>query len=218
MHKFSTPHAGCGYSWLLPGGGRTASYGSVRLVGEGVLDPTIPYTPVPNPVPTSTTSAKGLGGVGSPHRLYRFFDAEDNLLYVGRSCRLAFRMKAHEKDARWSLVARVELETVESAERLEMLEEFAIVSERPRWNRAMVPEVNLSPGDEHFVRCLRAGQTIYLNNGEAGTVLAEVEDDDDRPMVFVHWENEDEPRWTHPRAIQMSYGDCWGKSVGGPVW
>lgn len=68
--------------------------------------------------------------------LYRFYDDQDNLLYVGRSIRIWSRISEHQRDSRFFPVAAfITLERGFSSEdELDAAERKAIQRERPRWN------------------------------------------------------------------------------------
>lgn len=69
--------------------------------------------------------------------LYRFFDADERLLYVGISLNAAKRASEHKKDKQWwSDVARMEVQhlDVSSRSEAEELERKAIRAERPVHN------------------------------------------------------------------------------------
>lgn len=69
------------------------------------------------------------------HTLYRFFDADNNLLYVGITCSPPVRLKQHKREKTWwADVARIEFEQHESREALEAAEREAIPRENPRYN------------------------------------------------------------------------------------
>jgi hypothetical protein len=76
--------------------------------------------PISSDVPTAT--------------LYRFYDADNNLLYIGQSIRAYERVQRHRRDAPWFPdAANVTFQQVPAAEILR-LEAEAIRAERPRYN------------------------------------------------------------------------------------
>jgi hypothetical protein len=74
------------------------------------------------------------------HTLYRFFDREGSLLYVGRTIAPARRWREHEKRAPWyAAVASVTREVHPTAEAVDLAERAAIANERPIHNIMLNP-------------------------------------------------------------------------------
>lgn len=72
-----------------------------------------------------------------PHALYRFFDADGTLLYVGLTSDPGRRWKSHEANQPWwHLVRRAEMEMFPSREAVRAAEKAAIVAECPKHNVA----------------------------------------------------------------------------------
>lgn len=72
------------------------------------------------------------------HTLYRFFAADDSLLYVGITNNPARRFSKHKDEKAWWLdVARIELEQHSSRDELLAAERQAVMDERPLHNKAM---------------------------------------------------------------------------------
>lgn len=73
----------------------------------------------------------------SEHYVYRLFDADDQLLYVGCTHDMAMRMRYHKYRTPWfSEVARTEVETHPNRQAALDAEIVAIVLERPLRNKA----------------------------------------------------------------------------------
>ena len=73
----------------------------------------------------------------SPHALYRFYDAQDTLLYVGISWSLAQRMAEHRHTKSWwQEIATIRIEWLPNREAVLEAETVAIVRERPKYNLA----------------------------------------------------------------------------------
>lgn len=71
----------------------------------------------------------------SDHVLYRMFNLEDELLYVGITMRPVARLRDHSKDKDWwSEVATIRLTTYANATLLREAEQRAIRNESPRYN------------------------------------------------------------------------------------
>ena len=92
--------------------------------------------------------------------LYRFYDGEGTLLYVGITKRPPTRFDAHAADKPgWPEVTRIEIEWCESRAEADRRERTAIKSEHPKWNvihthvpsspRRRVPPPELSPEQIH---------------------------------------------------------------------
>lgn len=68
-------------------------------------------------------------------QLYRHFDKEGVLLYVGISLHAVYRLSQHRNGACWfSEIARVEVENFESRAAAEIAEIRAIKEEKPKYN------------------------------------------------------------------------------------
>lgn len=68
--------------------------------------------------------------------LYRFFDANSDLLYVGITMNLAERWRAHRTDKAWIQdVATITIKHYSSREELMEAEQRAIKAEHPKWNK-----------------------------------------------------------------------------------
>jgi excinuclease UvrABC nuclease subunit len=71
----------------------------------------------------------------SAHVLYRMFDAEDHLLYVGLTNNPRNRFSGHSKGkAWWPEVAHIRVETFATRDELIAAEKAAIQTERPWYN------------------------------------------------------------------------------------
>ena len=69
--------------------------------------------------------------------LYRFYDAEGSLLYVGITKFFEPRLKQHYKNAEWFFeTAHVRLEHYQTRQEVELAETRAIQTERPSYNLA----------------------------------------------------------------------------------
>lgn len=92
---------------------------------------------------TSPEPKKGPASKMAGMNLYRLFDADDRLLYVGISLHAIQRATEHRRDKPWwPLVARMEFEhlEVESRADAEAIEREVIAVERPVYNVAHHPE------------------------------------------------------------------------------
>jgi hypothetical protein len=69
------------------------------------------------------------------HCLYRHFDADGELLYIGVSLSAVERLSAHNRTARWAdKITRVEIERFPTRQAVLAAEEYAIKAERPIYN------------------------------------------------------------------------------------
>jgi hypothetical protein len=98
--------------------------------------------------------------------LYRHFDSENRLLYVGISLHAVIRLAGHRRHARWfDEVATVTIEWFETRDVALKAEQCAILKERPRFNNGGRP---LKPLTELFVKRVRKrgrygdGDGLYL--------------------------------------------------------
>lgn len=74
--------------------------------------------------------------IGSPYRLYRYFDARDLLLYIGISGQLGKRNGAHISRSKWmQFTARFAVEPRDSLEEVKDAERLAIEAEHPVFNQ-----------------------------------------------------------------------------------
>jgi len=72
----------------------------------------------------------------SPYRLYRWFDDEQVVLYIGRSSQLAIREHVHIESARWmDFAASSTVQRYETLDDLMDAEREAIKTERPIFNK-----------------------------------------------------------------------------------
>lgn len=71
----------------------------------------------------------------APHYLYRHFDKDGELLYVGITHRLGTRIYQHERDSDWwSQVVSIKIENFSSRNDALKAENVANISENPRHN------------------------------------------------------------------------------------
>lgn len=81
--------------------------------------------------------------------VYRYFDADDNLLYVGQTHSFFARLHAHERNSSWfGLVASVTLERFETEAEMKAAEIVAIRNEESLYNKADNP--NYESLQDHF--------------------------------------------------------------------
>lgn len=77
--------------------------------------------------------------------LYRLYDTDGQLLYVGITNNVKKRWRAHEKDkAWWSEVTHKTIEWFETRKSAERVEKVEIEEEEPLYNRALNPNRRLA--------------------------------------------------------------------------
>lgn len=73
--------------------------------------------------------------------LYRHFDSEGNLLYVGISASVMMRQASHSRESNWAKsIAKIEISWYDTYEEAYQAETDAIVAEKPKHNIAKVPK------------------------------------------------------------------------------
>lgn len=89
----------------------------------------------------SIFNAKGISMLGSDveqgktNALYRHYDKDRNLLYIGISHVVFSRLKQHMRDSQWrNEIAHIEITYLKNGEDPEQVEIAAIVAEHPKWN------------------------------------------------------------------------------------
>jgi predicted GIY-YIG superfamily endonuclease len=83
--------------------------------------------------------------------LYRFFDTQGNLLYVGISNDWQKRLKQHYKNSDFhGETSLITLERFSSRSEVEDAERTAIFSERPKYNKALNP--NWENAQQHIIK------------------------------------------------------------------
>jgi hypothetical protein len=96
--------------------------------------------------------------------LYRFYDADDALLYVGISLHAAVRASEHRRAKPWwPFVARMEVEHLGEVTRVEAErhERSVILAERPRYNLAHNPDAAAVPSSSPFA-CRKCGRDVAV--------------------------------------------------------
>lgn len=66
--------------------------------------------------------------------LYRFFGADNQLLYVGITYNPFTRFSQHKQQKPWSDIKRIDLENFPTRQEAEAAEKLAIQTEHPEWN------------------------------------------------------------------------------------
>lgn len=104
--------------------------------------------------------------------LYRHFDARGGLLYVGISRNESDRFRQHKRESRWAHeVARVSTEEFPTRKAALVAESFAIVRERPLYNKRR----NCFWKEDEIVPSARSGERfIKLSQPREQNVEAEI--------------------------------------------
>lgn len=107
--------------------------------------------------------------------LYRHFDADHSLLYVGISLNAISRLEQH-KAASWSGdIASVEIEYFQTRQEAADAERQAIKAERPRWNI-----IHAKPQRSHAVECRLP--VVHIEPDEPALNIESLE-------LSIWWEN-----------------------------
>lgn len=88
--------------------------------------------------------------------LYRFFDSDNQLLYVGITHRVESRFAGHQRKKPWHLVARIQIEQFPTREEAAQAERLAIQTEHPIWNIALATAPLPIFGCDHCHRPLKS--------------------------------------------------------------
>ncbi len=95
----------------------------------------------------------------SKHAVYRFFDANGALLYIGLTVDPGARLRAHRSKPWWFDIVRIEIERHETRQAAAIAERAAIKAEEPIYNV------------EHTPKALgRSGRTASGNDEECGCI------------------------------------------------
>lgn len=80
-------------------------------------------------------------------QLYRFYNCDGDLLYVGMSLCAVTRLAQHKEKAPWfTQIARIEIENYDSGQECSKAERLAIRREQPLYNKAFYDFI-CSPGE-----------------------------------------------------------------------
>lgn len=96
-------------------------------------------------------SCKSARVLDSPTSLYRHFDADGNLLYVGISLSAIERLRAHREQSHWfEKIAFITVNRYQTRHKAEIAEDMAISLEKPLHNirRSGAPDHNLFDPEE----------------------------------------------------------------------
>jgi len=76
------------------------------------------------------------------HQLYRYYDAQDRLLYVGISASAVWRLVTHRNQTWYPEISRIHIANYANRDALKKAEKFAICWEYPKYNKSLVSEHN----------------------------------------------------------------------------
>lgn len=121
-----------------------------------------------------------------PHALYRFFGANDELLYVGITCDLGRRMSRHAQDKPWwTEVRRTTVEHFDSRDAVLAAERSAVMSEAPAYNvrlrngKPTTPPEDVTPTPSVAHGCVREGDVVAIGTVSGECPVGYVDDVDD---------------------------------------
>lgn len=124
-----------------------------------------------------------------PHHVYRCYDHEGRLLYVGSTTDLFGRLRSHRQKKWWAPnVAKVKATYFPNGVAARAVESRAICEEVPRWNKSGK----------------WAGRHLWTEQDWLDWILVNLRDGDDRPMTWIR------PAMT--RAI-TTYTAMYGKEL-----
>jgi predicted GIY-YIG superfamily endonuclease len=124
------------------------------------------------------------------HALYRFFDADGVLLYIGITADVPARFKKHrDQKPWWNDVARIAIEQFPDRESVLAAEKRAIKAEQPRWNiqhqvkvRAKQPT---APSSDLLAYCEQCFQLIPQPDG--GVIHVEIASVHEHRVAYRAW-------------------------------
>lgn len=136
------------------------------------------------------------GTAHQPTSLYRFFDSDNRLLYVGITYHLEGRFDQHRYTKPWNKIVRIEVATFPTRQAAQLAEQEAIRLEKPEWNviynqseqpKPPIPS-NITDGDWWWTRQKVSG----FQCGRCG------EQFEDRPAVMRYVKERDPFRTPRP--------------------
>lgn len=140
--------------------------------------------------------------------VYRFFDACNELLYVGSSDNLGARIYNHERSQPWwHLVVNIEIERCKTREEAEAKERLYIITERPRYNVAY----NEMRKKRNFTRQTKASDVVMETDQRADSPVKLSVSSTSGRVKFVELllqgraEDEHGPKWF---ARQCGHSEC----------
>jgi predicted GIY-YIG superfamily endonuclease len=107
--------------------------------------------------------------------LYRHFDAEKRLLYVGISLSASRRLSQHMRDSKWArAITSIEIEHFETRSQAVEAERRAILAEKPLWNvlHNLAEAVQSGTTSVGSTRKLRPEEVMFDYGNVARSILA----------------------------------------------
>lgn len=124
--------------------------------------------------------------------LYRYFDAENRLLYIGISSNYQARAATHSKNSAWeSLAVRVELERFADRESVLAAEKRAIQTEQPIHNK--IHNISWHKPREHYAKLF---DRFSFPNDEYHLELMH------RVKIALDWGKGELPKWGYETNIR----------------
>lgn len=140
------------------------------------------------------------------HVLYRFFDADGALLYVGITMNAPARFGQHRDDKPWwADVARIDMEHFDSREEVLEAEAEAIIAEHPAHNvvhntaRSTLPRRPRPPKGP-----LDAGQPVALCMEDGNCHVGMIDANDGNFLTITHKDWLSGFYWSNQRTIRIS--------------
>ena len=152
-----------------------------------------------------------------PTSLYRFFDQNHQLLYVGITYRIEPRFSQHRQEKPWDQIATVTVEHHPTRDRALEAERAAIQSENPKWNvvhntttssreRPMAsseqPDGTLVGHAFHIMKTHEDGCTVA---DQQGHIVGQITDDAFLAEFFSWWSGEP----THREVVTLAEMAGW---------
>ena|SRR6266481_3007054 len=91
------------------------------------------------------------------HHLYRHFDDDGVLLYVGQSCCAVCRLSSHRNSEWFKSIALVTIERHANRSAALAAEHKAIETERPKFNKLRLHEIRLTEAERQHNQALQNG-------------------------------------------------------------
>lgn len=140
-----------------------------------------------------------------PQVLYRHFDSDGVLLYVGISGQLGARTKQHQRSARWfEQISHITVEHFPTRQQVVEAEMRAIYNERPVYNKVHNLSDKISPGEriaEMFGADVLDSDWVSYNQ-----VAAELMLDGDALDIAVDWPKFPQPEERYTRNCRWKAG------------
>ncbi|MFB7359576.1 GIY-YIG nuclease family protein [Streptomyces gardneri] len=168
---------------------------------------------VPNPPGGMQTDSEEPSFRSAPTALYRFFDADGRLLYVGITKDLQTRFATHARTKHgswWPLVARRTVEWFSDRPTASRAEICAIKSEDPAYNQSHTPSPHLvsETGGQH-ISLRDLGSFEWLTFGETARRIVKEGFSASMSRNRLMYLAENDPQWPVPRSEWRYIANAW---------